>query len=529
MKTFTPALIVLVTSLAVFGQGYKPELDGKFLPGKVMFFSDGVIYDVLIKYQQPEFFKNILNKFVISKGSESEAYEQTGGIEAFMVNGEIWAQRSIPASMAYRSNAERNLSKDFNAVVFVMLKRQGVIEQFEYVVNGENDNKPNQGFIILGARTKLVTRHTLRNEIVEGDVTLEKLKEWIADSPEAVEDMKQAEEAAAAAKSAPAKPTSQSAPAKKGLMGMLEQAKAKANEAKSEEATRVDVGRIINNYNVGYESRNPGKVKYYFAPSMNWIQLPTKVKSFEALKAERQAVIDKAYSNRSTVVSTELASAKDNIPVKKETFIGKLSRIKADGNKVGVWINVMPARSVKNEMGGLINYATLEGEYLDETLHTAGQQLVDALNAAYSTTDFELIDLSNIPYKEVKVLGQTARVDDWWASKYKVVFKYTVDPRLEGENKEVSGKTKFVSSINFLQMLIVTEYIGGPTSNKQDILTQILNFGAYRSPYHSQDDEIKEAKNMYEKVMSKMEGSVLDQLKTERADKMSKLVNRLGN
>jgi hypothetical protein len=104
-----------------------------------------------------------------------------------------------------------------------------------------------------------------------------------------------------------------------------------------------------------------------------------------------------------------------------------------------------------------------------------------------------------------------------------------VDPRLEGENKEVSGKTKFVSSINFLQMLIVTEYIGGPTSNKQDILTQILNFGAYRSPYHSQDDEIKEAKNMYEKVMSKMEGSVLDQLKTERADKMSKLVNRLGN
>ena len=293
-------------------------------------------------------------------------------------------------------------------------------------------------------------------------------------------------------------------------------------------ASNIDISRILNNYSVGYEQRNPNKLKLYFAPSFSWIALPTKAKSAEELKAEKQAKTDAAWSGRSTTIAPEIASAKDNMPVKKETFSGKLGRIKSDGNKVGVWVNVLPARSVKNEAGGLINYVNLEGEYLDETLRQAGQHLVDELNATYNTTDFELIDINKIPYKEVKVMGQQVRVDDWRSTKYKVVFKYTIDPRLEGENKEVSGQTKFVSSINFLQMLIVTEYIGPTSGSKQDILTQILNFGAYRSPYHSQDDQIKEAKEMYEKVISKVEGSVLDQLKAKRTDEFGKMVKRLG-
>lgn len=530
MKTITITFLLLFATLVVFAQGYNPELEGKFLPAKVLF-GDGVIYDVLMKYQQPEFYKNTQNKFIISKGSESEAYEQTGGIEAFTINGEIWAQRSIPAAMAYRSNAQKNVSKDAKALVFVMLKRQGAIEQFEYVINGEQNSKPNEKFVIVGARTKLATRHTLKNELVEGEVPLEKLRVWISDSPESVEDLKQAETSAAATKetlNSGNSGTTPAQPAKKGLMGAIEKQAAKDNASKAEAATTVDVGRIINNYNVGYESRNPGKIKYYFAPAMYWIALPAKAKSAEELKAENKAKSDALWASRPTTVAPELASSKDNVPVKKETFSNKLNRIKADGNKVGVLIDVVAARSVKNETGGLINYVSLEGEYLDESLRAAGQQLVDELNATYQTTDFELIDLSKIPYKEVKVVGQQVRMDDWWSTKYKVVFKYTIDPRLEGENKEISGKTQFVSSINYLQMMIVTEYNGPSASNKQDILTQITNFGTYRSPYYTQDDQIKEAKEMYEKVISKVEGSVLDQLKSKRAAEMGKLVKRLG-
>lgn len=529
-------LSILLCFIILTGRAqYKPELEGKFLPAKVMF-SDGVIYDVLMKYQQPEFFKNTQNKFIISKGSESEAYEQTGGIEAFTINGEIWAQRSIPAAMAYRSNAQKNVSKDARALVFVILKQQGVIEQFEYVVNGEQNNKPNQQFVIVGARTKLVTRNTLKNEFIEGEVSVEKLREWISDSPESVEDLKLAEASAASTKAtlnSGTSGTSAAQPAKKGLMGALEKQAAKDNAAKEQAATVVDVGRIINNYNVTYESRNPGKIKYYFAPAMYWTALPAKTKSAEEVKAERQAAIDLAYSSRTTSVSPELASAKDNVPVKKETFSAKLNRIKADGNKVGVLFELLPARSVKAPTNNytsttLINYVDLEGEYLDPSLRAAGQQLVDELNTAYKTTDFELIDLSKIPYKDVKVMGQQARLDDWWSTKYKVVFKYTIDPRLEGENKEVSGKTQFVSSINYLQMLIVTEYNGHSASNKQDILVQITNFGGYRSPYYTQDEQIKVAKEMYEKVISKVEGSVLDQLKAKRTAEMGKLVKRLA-
>lgn len=524
-------LSILLCFIILTGRAqYKPELEGKFLPAKVMF-SDGVIYDVLMKYQQPEFFKNTQNKFIISKGSESEAYEQTGGIEAFTINGEIWAQRSIPAAMAYRSNAQKNVSKDARAQVFVILKQQGVIEQFEYVVNGEQNNKPNQQFVIVGARTKLVTRNTLKNEFIEGEVSIEKLREWISDSPESVEDLKLAEASAASTKAtlnSGNSGTSAAQPAKKGLIGALEKQAAKDNAAKEQAATVVDVGRIINNYNVTYESRNPGKIKYYFAPAMYWTALPAKPKSAEELKSENEAKTNAIWAGRPNKVAPELASSKDNVPVKKETFSGKLSRIKGDGNKVGVWINVLPARSVQNETGGMINYVSLEGDFLDETLRQAGQQLVDELNAAYNSKDFELIDINKIPYKDVKVMGQQVRVDDWWSTKYKVVFKYTIDPRLEGENKEVSGKMQLVSSINYLQMLIVTEYNGPSASNKQDNLVQITNFGGYRSPYYTQDEQIKESKEMYEKVISKVEGSVLDQLKAKRTAEMGKLVKRLA-
>jgi hypothetical protein len=516
--------LLLIYCTSAHAQVYKPELEGKFLPAKVLF-ADGVIHELIMKYQQPEYFKNQQNKFSISRGTQNEAYEQTGNINAFMIDNTIWALKSIPASMAYKSNANKGLAPNFYAQVFVILRRQGVIEQLEYIVNGESTDPPNTLFASpFGQRSKMITRNTLKNEIVEGDISLEKIKEWIADSPEVVNDLKEAETAAAALKETLNKGASEPQPEKKGLLGALEKVKRREAESKKE-TTAVDLGRIINNYNLWYEQRNQGKIKYYFAPPMTWENLPTKAKSIEEVKAERMDAVAKVYAKRSTEISPEMASSKDNTPVKKETFGAKLQRIKADGNKIGVLLNLKPTKTPKPESGALGLYVQMyvEDEYLDESLNAAGQQLVEELNLAYHTSDFELIDISKIPYKDVKVFGMQTRVDNWWATKYKVVFAYTLDPRLGIVNEE---NTKYTVTLNMIQSLIATEYIGAIDSNKQDILTQILNFGSFLSSSFTQTEEPKAIRPVYEKALEKMGSPLVNKVKDERADGVKKLVEK---
>ena len=115
------------------------------------------------------------------------------------------------------------------------------------------------------------------------------------------------------------------------------------------------------------------------------------------------------------------------------------------------------------------------------------------------------------------------RVDDWWATKYKVVFIYTLDPRLRIVNEE---NTKYTVTFNMIQALIATEYIGGVGSTKQDILTQILNFGSFITPSTEQTEEPKTIKPVYEKALEKTGSPLLNKVKDERADGVKKLVEK---
>ncbi len=494
---FTIFLSWLVCSTA-FAQTYNPELEGKLLPAKIIF-GDGVVHDIQMAYQQPEYFKNPQNKFKLAKADGSGAYDHTGGIEAYLIDNNVWALRTVKGQQQ-----------------FVILRQQGIIEQYEYIINGElgEVKGAKTQYVIVGKRSQTVWHNKLKNETVEGNVSVEQLKAWVADVPDVEKDLQEEETAAKQKREQPAEP-------KKGLMGALEKAAAKENEMKTTDG--VDVGRIINNYNVSYESRSPGNVKYYFSPSMMWTN---RTKSQEEMKAEKQAKLDDLFAGRSNTVSPEVASAKDNVPVKKETFGAKINRIKADGNKIGVYIKVLPARTVQLQTGtvALNNPVAVDGGYMDESLRQAGQQLADELNKAYNTTDFELIDMSKIPYREIKVVGQQTRIDDWWATKYKLVFIYTLDPRLE----PASTGGQFTATLNLLQSLMVVEFIGGPGATKQDILAQILNMGGFRTPAYAQDDELKDPQEIYEKTLTKLTMPILEKIKTERADGLAKVVKRLA-
>lgn len=519
--------LCLACSAAAIGQQYSDIGEiGTMKPGK-MIFGDAKEHDVTISYQMPELLKNPQNKFIISVDG-GEPYTHSGGIEAFMVEGNTWALRNVPVKTdGYAAGARQ----------FVILTRQGAIEQYSFIYYGKPSDESNMAYNnLFKNRLRIINHKVSTNEFVEGVLTEEKLKEWIADSPEVMEDFKKAEAQANAeqerqAKSAGA--TKPEAPKKKGLMGALENAANKDAEQKQAAAVNVDLNRIINNYNAWYDQQHPGKIRYYFSSSTSWVPLPKPTKTHSEIMAENAAKKEKLFAGRSATPSSEYASAKDNVPVKKETFAAKMSRIKSDGNKVGVILYLKPVMVPKASPGSSgssmmmseampSNSVPVEGEYLDESLLALGGDLVAELNAALGTSDIELIDINTIPYRDHKL----GRLDDWWASKYKVVFAYTVDPRLRTTHEEIEGKMKFAASINYVNSLVVTEYMGGPGATKQDFLAQILNMGSFVTPTYAQDEDMTDVKEIYEKALGKLEMPVLDKIKAERTDAVAKLVEK---
>ncbi|HCM76428.1 MAG TPA: hypothetical protein DIS90_08595, partial [Cytophagales bacterium] len=493
-------------------------------PGK-MIFGDAKEHDVTISYQMPELFKNPQNKFIISMDG-GEPYAHSGGIEAFMVEGNTWALRNVPVKTeGYAAGARQ----------FVILTRQGAIEQYSYIYYGKPSDESNMAYNnLFKNRLRIINHKVSTNEFVEGVLTEEKLKEWITDSPEVMEDFKKAEAQANAeqerqAKSAGA--TKPEAPKKKGLMGALENAANKDAEQKQAAAVNVDLNRIINNYNAWYDQQHPGKIRYYFSSSTSWVPLSKPAKTQSEIKAENAARKEALFAGRTATPSPDVASAKDNMPVKKETFAAKMDRIKADGNKIGVVLYLKPVMVPKaaapsssmmmsEAMPG--NSIPIEGEYMDESLQALGENFAAEINAALGTTDIELIDINKMPYRDSKF----GRLDDWWATKYKVVFAYTVDPRLKASHEEIEGKQKFAASLNMVNSLVVTEYIGGPGATKQDFLAQIINMGSFVTPTYAQDEDMADVQEIYEKILEKLGTPMVDKINSERADAVTKLVEK---
>lgn len=519
--------ILLITgvllSATLAAQDFNKELEGKIVPAKMSFGSGGP-KDILMRYQAPEFFKYPNYKFEISLGSESELYNHTGGIDAFVVDGNIWGLRPNPTV------------KPANTYEFVVLLNQGAIERYSYIKYERKPGTEKENFVIIGSRTGTITRYARTNEMIEGVVSDAKIREWISDSPEVMEDLKKAETQANAERERQGNTAGLNKPdepKKKGLMGALEKAADKDAEQKQAAAVNVDMNRIINNYNAWYDQQNPEKIRYQFSSPASWMALPKPAKTHSEIVAENEARKDALFAGRTATPSPEVASAKDNMPVKKETFAAKMDRIKVDGNKIGVILYLKPVMVPKpsaNASGGSMmmneampsNSVPIEGEYMDESLQVLGENFTAELNAALGITDIELIDINKMPYRDTKF----GRLDDWWASKYKVVFAYSVDPRLRASHEEIDGKQKFSASLNMVNSLVVTEYIGGPGATKQDFLAQIINMGSFVTPSYTQDDDMTDVQRIYEKILDKLETTLVEKMKSERVDAMNKLVEK---
>jgi hypothetical protein len=456
---------------------FNKELSG------VLLMKSGETKKLAVICEHPDFLKRSGSLLKTSEGNLDKAT-----LEAFSVDGRVWVYRQTPIGPYW-----------------VILKSQGAIEVYDYV-NSDSEGKVSNIITIASAITKGKTL------LQQGGLALgykKKMGELVADNTDLA--------------------------AKVGEKGY----------------GFIQYLNVVDEYNIWYEKNNPGKTKYL--PAAMGLSIPGNTsgeQSFSSvgemreqgqanvlkLHEENQKKLNDLFEGRSSTVSTDLASSKDNTPVKKETFTAKLNRIKANGNKVGVVFYLKPIRVNPPLPGGgaspmlsTSEEVPIEGEYIETSLQPIGQEFTNELNAALGRTDIELIDLSKIPYRDVKVMGMTTRVDDWWATKYKVVFALTVDPRIIATHDSFGGEVKFTASFNLVSTLLVTEYIGNATSKEQDIVTQVLNMGAFLSPSISQKEDIKGVKELYDVLIEKLGISAYERTKKERADGVAKLAKRLGS
>jgi len=247
------------------------------------------------------------------------------------------------------------------------------------------------------------------------------------------------------------------------------------------------------------------------------------------------------FKGRSTEVSPDVAQTKENTPVKKESFKDKLSRISADGNKVGVLFRsgsiyvrkyknpaqptMIEASADKQDAGVTGELPAMEGS--DEF----GPWMVGQLNETFGTDVFELVDIGMIPYKEVKVFNSMQKVDDWWSTKYKIVVNYNMDAYYEAytENKATTDDRYFYGLFSCDSRLQILEYFIGKKGGTQKYIVSNKAMGAYKSDKYEGDENtnVETIAKLSELVEKKSDAEIVEMLKAERGPKLEKALQKL--
>jgi len=372
---------------------------GKVLPASVVYFGNDQAEMVQMKYDKPENFCNPYYEFVINDKPVKSEF-----IVAFRINDETWGSRLDP-NPRKEDQVKDNLSGKTKNMTMAKILLQGAIHAYFI------EHKVLVGYT---AYTYFQKRDSKIIQ-VESHPGKSQVREWISDSPEIIREFEQADSLTSAnqQKVIEFKKADSIAVAerkmqakKKGVMGLIEESQFEASrkEKKAEIGSTVfDLNRVIHNYNVWYNLKHPGQVQYYFQESPermesqyeDEIKLQTTVAEKKRMKEKEVEDRNKAemlYANRSATAAPEYASAKDNVPVKKESFMAKLDRIHADGNKVGVLFVLKSVQSPPKPSGSaaagpgmgstMSTDVYMDGEYFDESLKAIGDQFTSEINLA---------------------------------------------------------------------------------------------------------------------------------------------------
>lgn len=172
-------------------------------------------------------------------------------------------------------------------------------------------------------------------------------------------------------------------------------------------------------------------------------QAKAKAAQAEAEKAREEAIA-LYYADRSETPGADVASDKQNIPVKKESFEALLARYKENGFEIAVQFTTGPVYTKAPSSSG--NQSSMNLNNGDRQIVLSGSlpsmknelaplasSFAKKMNEEFNTDLFKVIDMKTMPYKETKY----GKKDNWEATKYKMVVIYTVnlvyDYRIEGK------------------------------------------------------------------------------------------------
>ena len=211
-----------------------------------------------------------------------------------------------------------------------------------------------------------------------------------------------------------------------------------------------DINESVIEYNRLYEEANPGKLNYLFGSDYGRAEFDNKYglsadqnnetsvnskNSTEVSDYEKEVIsdIDDAnwaepidwFKGRPSTPNPGVRSAKPEISVKKESFVERLKRIHSDGNKVGVLIKCGNLVINPKSFSEGITKAIVKGSYGPLSgLDKLAAQVVNQLSDGFGVDVFETVDYSKIPVKG----GANGIMDDWWSTKYKIIFIYELKP-----------------------------------------------------------------------------------------------------
>ncbi len=169
------------------------------------------------------------------------------------------------------------------------------------------------------------------------------------------------------------------------------------------------------------------------------------------------------FGGRTTTVAAAYASVKPEVKVKREKFKARIDRIKANGNKVGIVVLCSNIEVNPKSHTIFSNQKTqfVRGSYKPiKDIETIGVKTVEQFNQGFGTNVFELVDFKNIPYKDN---GKGGKMDDWWATKYKLIIYlkynpyYTAYVQTTGDSTNVKKEFKaqmFVKSLSFMEAAV---------------------------------------------------------------------------
>jgi hypothetical protein len=234
---------------------------------------------------------------------------------------------------------------------------------------------------------------------------------------------------------------------------------------------------------------------------------------------------DDPFAGRPTSAGPDVASDKDNIPVKKETFASKLERYKSEGFKVAVYLysgEITTKAAAPSSTTSLVTQMTLKGKLpsMKNDFTPLVEGFIATMNETFSTDVFEIVDMSTIPYKEAK----WGKVDDWGATKYKMVVTYSATPVYD--YTLTSGKYSAELTVNL--NVIATEFVNEKKGVKMKYPIRAGNLGFYKSPgWESESDPgLKSIDELHTLVNPPMGADLLAELQKEQDEKMDKFIEK---